>query len=596
MSRANKGLRWQRTADAMRSFVSLYGSSAPRRAIFCTYDFDVERFEAVLAPELTRRGRQFRTLVTADAGALQAHLQQSGKRRFGRFQVAPVKCRPGGVFHPKLVLLAAGRHHLVGVGSANLTAGGLGGNLEMMLFADNRTEHGRRLVGGAANFLDRLLRHESILMPLSAREFIEMALAGIPRDPTAFSDSLKTPLLGQMKAAHYDHARHNDARELTILSPWHSAAASTDGVDPAVLRKLKDSLGTSRVNVYTEGRNGRGPGLGTHARVHIRTEKISAPAKDETPATDTDALLERRPMRVHAKAYLVESSRGGGTLFFGSANCTQPALTRSVSHRGNVEILVASKLGTTEVASVRNDLADLFSLAEKSFLVTSAPPPAQTSGVVLAGHLLKGSAKTRLRLETPTLSAGVVRIAGEPKGRLIRVRIRRGVGFVDNPADIQALFKSSEPDRTSESWGGVLWERVGTSFAPFPVSVPLIAGESGAPDDVLLDFVWEELGVWPATAQGEASDDDEAQDLAADDDKDLEALTEAKHEGQLDRLAVAVSILRKRIAAADAGSSYSEARLRIFRGQIAKLDLPAHVRGVLLDYLRPGKRARRVIR
>ncbi|MBI4475434.1 MAG: hypothetical protein HY646_22410 [Acidobacteria bacterium] len=349
MARTAHGLSWQRTSDAVRAFVMQCGSNTPRRAIFCTYDVDVERFEGILLAELTRRGRQFRTLVAADAGALQSHLRQIGQRTFGRFEIAPIRNRRSGVFHPKLILIQAGPHYLVGIGSANLTSGGLGGNLELMLFADTVTEHGQRLVGGAASFLHRLLQHEALLLPDSAREFIRMTIAGVRQDSDTLSDSLSDPLLGQMVNFHYDLAKHSDANVLTILSPWHSAVASPEGVDANVIRMLKDSFGTSKVNLFTDGRDGRGPDLGRGASVHIRSENTRQLTNVSTEVDDGSAF-ERRPTHVHAKAYLIECSSGGGTLVFGSANCTQPALTKSVAKGGNVELLIASKLDKSEVA------------------------------------------------------------------------------------------------------------------------------------------------------------------------------------------------------------------------------------------------------
>jgi hypothetical protein len=125
------------------------------------------------------------------------------------------------------------------------------------------------------------------------------------------------------------------------------------------------------------------------------------------------------------------------------------------------------------------------------------------------------------------------------------------------------------------------------------VSVPLTGGDMGAPDDALVDFVWEELGVWPARAHGKPAEGDGEREEPADGDEDMEALAEAKHQGQLDRLAVTVSILRKRIAAGDAGPEYARARLEILRTQLRKLDVAAHIRRALLNYLGSPRRDRR---
>ncbi len=388
MATQNNGLTWQRTTDAIRAFVRQYGSMAPRRATFCTFDFGVERFEAVVLPELLRRARQFRTLVAADAGALQAQLREIGDRRFGRYQVAPVRCTRGGVFHPKVIFLAAGPRRLVGVGSANLTSGGLGGNLELMLFADDASEFGRQLVGGAARFLDRLLIHGSTQMPASAREFIRTMLAGTPRVPDTILDSLDVPLLQQMVDAHFGGTRRRTIQRLTILSPWHSSGASPDGVSATVLSQLRSSFKPAAAAVFTDGLNHTGPALGRGIAVHIRGDALKTAIEPDDVDDEPERVLNRRPTRVHVKAYLAEAAAGGGTLFFGSANCTQPALLRPASKGGNVEILVMSVLDRRAVQAFGADLKDLFQPARSTVAVAPAAAPARPAGDILAGNLL----------------------------------------------------------------------------------------------------------------------------------------------------------------------------------------------------------------
>ncbi len=587
MARTVQGLSWQRTSDAVRAFVTQCGSNAPRRAIFCTYDIDVERFEAILLAELTRRGRQFRTLVAADAGALQSHLRKIGQRKFGRFEIAPVRNRRRGAFHPKMLLMQAGPHYLVGIGSANLTSGGLGGNLELMLFATTGTEHGQRLVEGAASFVHRLLQNDELLLPESTREFLRITIAGVSHDSNALSDSLSEPLLGQMVNLHYGVGKHSDAQTLTILSPWHSAVASPEGVDAKVIRMLKGSFRASHVNVFTDGMDGRGPELGSGASVYIRSENQPQLTSVSTE-TDDGSAFERRPTRVHAKAYLIECSSGGGTLIFGSANCTQPALARSVAKGGNVELLLASKLQKSEVAILRKDLTDLFTASEATFTPMPLPFPDRPHGSILAGRITSGSSGTTLRLEAPSLKDAFVKIAGEKGGQVVSVHIRKGQGLIEKPAAIRILFKETSMSQTSDSWGGILWERLDREFIPFPVSVPLLANNEGIPDQTLLDLVREELGVWPTLGDGASTSDDEI-DSQADYDDDVELLAKARHEGKLDRLAVAVSVLRRRILSGNVGPDYARARIQIFRSQIEKLPLGTHIKEVLLHYLHASK-------
>ena len=588
MARTHKGLQSVRTSEAIRSFVTEHGRSAPRRAILCTYNFEAETFETVLFPELTRRGRQFSTLVLADGAALQGELSRTGQRRFDRYEIGPVRCVGGGVFHPKLVFLAAGRRHMVGIGSANLTSGGLGANLELMMFADDTTECGRQLVGGAACFLSRLIKKESIHLPTSAREFIETALAGVKPDRYGLIDSLDEPLLSQMISLGRGKRGSNGKvpRGVIVLSPWHSALRSPEGLDPAIIRQMSGAFGGS-VSIYTEGQKGCGPDLGVP--VYIRGERPRKAAVDsEGPDNPYEEdVFDRRPYRVHAKAYLITSPRQGGALFFGSANCTFPALVSQPHRGGNVEILAASRLGDAETSAFKEDLNDLFVPTQKTFGFKAPTPPRTARGVVLCGRLTEGRNGPRLQIEAPNVERGSVQVGPGRDRFTVTVRIRHGRGLVSKPDEIRSLFPDALPKRSDSCWGSVLWERSGRVGIPFPVSVPLSGVGTDSPDGFLLDLASEEMGFWPAQTTNGGADakvDDRGRDEEERDD--LDALTEAQHEGELDRIAWRLSILRKRIVRSAGGPEYARSRMALLRRQIAGMDIASHLRDVLLEYLR----------
>lgn len=574
-----RGLQWQRTSDAIRAFVSRDAADPPRRAVLLTYDLDLPRFEAVLLPELTRRGRQFRTLVMADAGALQTHLKQIGGRHFGRFEMAPVRCRGAGVFHPKLVLLAAGARRLVGIGSANLTTGGLGGNLELMLFADDRAEAGRRVLAGAAAFLDALLESAAVSFPESARRFLHLVLAGLPRSRgDAVLHSLSEPLLDQMQ--RMSKVAVGRAQRVSVVSPWHSNARSPDATDVSVIRRIEHRLGKPVV-LHTDGQDGRGPDVGSAIDVRVRAERAPSDEDDEAP-------YARRPIRVHAKAYLVEGTRAAA-LFIGSPNCTHPALTMTAAKGGNVEVLVGTRLGASETSAFRSDLDDLFAPAVGRFVASAPPRPTTAQGRILSGCLLKGRAGMRLELQAPGVRAADVRVAGRVGARELTVRVRHAAGVITDDGALRLLFADQRlPERASASWGSVLWEHLAGRWLPFPVTVPLHGGGDSGPDNLLEDLLLEEIGAWPSGPNEETDDQegDEANDVNDDALSDeLAALAEARHQGRLDRLAVAVALLRRRILGAKAGPAYARARLELVREQVRRMDLEPGLRRIVLGYL-----------
>ncbi len=594
MARNRLGLQWVRTSDAIRGFVTEYGGTAPRRAVLCTYDFEVERFEAVLFPELTRRGRQFRMLVLADAAALQAEFLRTGQRQFDRYEVAPVRCAKGGVFHPKLIFLTAGRKHLVGIGSANLTAGGLGTNLELMLWANDSTEEGRQLVGGAAHFVGRLLNNQLVQMPSSARDFIEATVAGVRTRQNVIIDSLEQDLLSQMiSTVPPSDGTGSAARGLSVLSPWHSAGRMPEGVEPAVIRQLRKGFG-AQLTVFTEGRNGRGPDLGVQVRIRAEPPNGAAPnGQEDEDAPGGDSAFDRRPGRVHAKAYLVRAKRGG-TLFVGSANCTQPALLRSVSAGGNVEVLVPSGLREREISAFERDLDALFVPTQETFAVTPPARPGVSNGLILCGRLIDGKSGVCLHIEAPEVARGSVLIGSTADKCTVRVDIKAGVGGVSDYAAIEALFPGAVPARSESFWGCVLWEKVGSGAVPFAVSVPLLAPSTDQPDAFLRDLAWEEMGIWPSYNRTDAADSGNGQDddsQYSDHEEDIKTLTASKHQGELDRLAVAAAVLRKRLAGAAGGKEYARSRLAMVRRTLGSMKVALHIQEVLLEYLgRPGQK------
>jgi len=257
---------------------------------------------------------------------------------------------------------------------------------------------------------------------------------------------------------------------------------------------------------------------------------------------------------------------------------------RSVSDGGNVELLVASMLDQRAVAAMRADLNDLFKPPRRTAAIAPASAAAKPVGAVLAGTILSGRCGVSLELEAPSIRRGDVYISGDPKGPRVRVQVRSGWGCVRDRAHLSRLFEAEHPSRESGNWGCVLWERLQTRAAPFLVSVPLLVSGGDSPESVLRDLVWEELGLWPPDSDdGEGSE--EGLDTSTDDRDDLDALAAAEHEGQLDRIAVSIAILRRNIMRSRAGRDYTKERMELLRRQVARLDLPSHIKHVLLEHL-----------
>jgi hypothetical protein len=580
-----KGLSFRKTADALAAFVKEHGATGPRRAVLCTYDLQPDRFEAVVLPELTRRRRWFRTLVLADGAALQRAGVLDQRSAEPIYELAPVRLRGPGVFHPKLIVLQAGERLLVGVGSANLTPGGLGGNLELMLFASDASTAGRELAESAIQFLDDLRHARAVMLPDSARRFLERICVSRPRKREGVVlHNLDEPLIAQMS-----HQRPSRVERTALVSPWHSSLASPEGVEAPVLMAIGRALGARPV-VHTEGANGKGPGLGKHVRVRVlKATTIDSGEDLDTDGADSDDVPQRprRPATLHAKAYIAVG-RNAATLWFGSANCTTPALLESAKGRGNVELLVRTGLGPSALAALEADLASMFE--ERRGVL---PPKAKARmeaprGCVLSGYVSSWAARPSLTLElVPAARARLIRIArSADRARPVELTIPRGATAVV----VQAATVTTLVDQAAIP--PVLWEYVETTAVPFPVSVPCVSNTDVA-EQILQDLLDDLAGRVPAAFSSgvprvQPDDDNSGEEDEEDQDRELDLLTTTEHQGSLDRLAVRVELLRRRLAVA---WTPPESRVH-YRGVIEKLEIAPVLRRTLLAHLGTAGRAR----
>ncbi len=567
-----KGLAFRKTAEAIASFVKQHGAATPRRAALCTFDLEPSRFEAVLLPELTRRRRWFRTLVLADGASLQKQGVLAQRGAASSYELAPVRLKGAGVFHPKLIVLQAGTRLLAGIGSGNLTTGGLGGNLELMLFATNEDKDGDALTGSAVQFLRDLVHSRRVLMPPSAKRFIErMSLSSSVELNGPVLHNLAKPLLDQLAAG-----RPGRVTRVAVVSPWHSASVSTDGVEPSVLTAVGKALG-GRPIVFTQGLGGKAPALGKATEVCILRSAVRDGAEDLEPDSGVTAEQRpHRPARLHAKAYLAVG-QSNATLWFGSANCTTPAL-RQVAGKGNVELLARVALDRRSLARLDADLEAMFESPTGEIQPGPTQRIAPPRGTILAGYFNSGhrSPKLTIELEAPS-HGGKLRIGtGAGRQATIELVVPRGAMTIATSAVLTSkLLRGSEVPP-------VLWEHGPSSSVPFPVSVPCAPASEDA-EEALQDALDDLAGRVPAALRTSALTDQkeaEEEDVPEDRDHELELLTEIEHEGTLDRIAVRVEMLRRRIAVMKTPhASMHYARL------IESLSLPAPLRRLLSRHI-----------
>ncbi|GEM_PF-5071454 len=271
-----------------------------RRMLALSYEFNPDDFETRFEL-LFRRGNLVTDVVVGTDG-------QRPPRE--KYRVWRANWR--GTFHPKLLVLLGDQRVAVGVGSANLTWGGLGGNLECWQFFDD-LKRDAEVLGGIRSFLLRLRARRIISGSLDLREFV----SALPQGSTA---SVMSTLDGRLIDLVLERVS-GTVKAIDIVSPLNC--------DPSrVLGHLKQRTGAAQIRLYT--------GIKTMPRIAGCNEywNLKAPA-----GTDEDERIAVFA-HMHAKMFAFHTARGI-QLFWGSANVSESAWLRS-DRKANVDVLVRS--------------------------------------------------------------------------------------------------------------------------------------------------------------------------------------------------------------------------------------------------------------
>lgn len=279
-----------------------------QRVAFTSYAVSLSFFEAVILDRLVR-GRGSRALILTDVKGLRSALSEQGAQRVGKDYVVEPVAVTGGIFHPKITLLAAGKECHLLVGSGNLTFGGWGGNCEVLehlhpsFAADAITE--------AAEFFERLPDTDRVRLSAGAQytaiaDDLRRAAAGETRDGAIrFIHSLDTAIADQIAQFATDLG---GASRLVTIAPFYDGGTAVE--------HLCNALGLSEVFV--------------HAHEHGCVEGVGVENWPRECTSDVEAVQltlfdGEEPRRLHAKAFEILCRRGR-IVVSGSANGTTAAL------------------------------------------------------------------------------------------------------------------------------------------------------------------------------------------------------------------------------------------------------------------------------
>lgn len=279
-----------------------------KRVTFATYAVSLSFFEAVILERLVRGGAS-QALILADVHGVKAALSEQGAQRVGKdYELEPVAVE-GGVFHPKVSVLAGGEECHLLVGSGNLTFNGWGGSCEIL-------EHlhvgfAPQAVADAAAFFEGLsdatrVRHSAQTHSAAIAGDLRRAAGAAGGDGNIRFIHNLTASIEEQIAQFADDL--GGARRLAVMAPYYDGAKAVDS--------LCKTLGLSTVLVHAH-KHGCVEGMAAQNWPRGGTNEIEAVLLDLFDKNDT--------RRLHAKAFEILCKRGR-IVISGSANGTTAAL------------------------------------------------------------------------------------------------------------------------------------------------------------------------------------------------------------------------------------------------------------------------------
>lgn len=277
--------------------------------VMTTFGIDFAAFESIALHRLRGAGCN-NNLIIADAGML-AHALESAielPRHAGR-QYTVTGTRSKGVFHPKIILQLGRRTGRVFVSSANLTAPGLAGNLEVIghIAASPDKLGESRLLASAWHYVEQFfgldqeaVAHQVARMRKQAAWLMDVAPAeGVVSlangEAAAFLDGTGNRTIASRFATFLGG---DPVQRLIVVSPYWDE-------DLKALRDLHESTGAREVSVIVGGNR---PSFPTHRLA-------------ECDAIRLFPLGTEQNRFIHGKIVIAQT-RDADHVLYGSANCT----------------------------------------------------------------------------------------------------------------------------------------------------------------------------------------------------------------------------------------------------------------------------------
>jgi hypothetical protein len=305
-------------------YYDVFAESGFHSAFLTTFAFGAQAFEDI--PFSRLRGSGCRNItVLADRQMINQSFAEYGPPKFAGTSYHLVKADAPGAFHPKITLLIGEKKGKLLVGSANLTALGLGGNRELVasIVYTPETQGHARYFAEALTYIRRNVPEDdlwvstAIQRALRAAPWLRQALeAATPPDETAkpevalLLDRPGTTILDQIVRLVGD----DPIERLIVVSPFWDTRLEG-------LARLRTALAMPSTDLLIEPKTTSFP--------KSELQRFSGVDLFDVDPSDSKRF-------VHAKL-VVAQGRSWDHVISGSMNCTLPALIGPSLPRGNAE-------------------------------------------------------------------------------------------------------------------------------------------------------------------------------------------------------------------------------------------------------------------
>ena len=291
-------------------------------AVVTTFAVDLDAFEAIAFNRL--RGAWCRNVILlADAGMVALALEDAMPSLAvgSRYLLAKVSTGRAGVFHPKVTIQLGRKSGRMVITSANATAAGLAGNLELACIVECGPDDSgeQRLVAAGWRYVTGFLdvRQRAVAERLAwARDRTPWLARSVPADgPVRLADGTEAAFLGAVDgeglAARFAQlVGRQKINRLAVISPYWDH-------DIAALASLRRQLSPADTVVLVDTAQALFPVAALEQNPGVRVVELRG--------FDPKRFPERKHRFIHAKL-VNATSEDADHVLVGSANCTVAAL------------------------------------------------------------------------------------------------------------------------------------------------------------------------------------------------------------------------------------------------------------------------------